>query len=55
MDKTENNKYVIGITHGDINGVNYEIIIKALADPELYNNCRCQHYNHTSFRKGAQP
>ncbi|MBO4244174.1 MAG: 4-hydroxythreonine-4-phosphate dehydrogenase PdxA [Bacteroidales bacterium] len=39
MDKTENNKYVIGITQGDINGINYEIIIKALADPELYNNC----------------
>jgi len=39
MDKTENNKYVIGITQGDINGINYEIIIKALADPALYDNC----------------
>lgn len=39
MDKTENNKYVIGITQGDFNGINYEIIMKSLADPEFYNNC----------------
>ncbi len=30
-------KPVIGITHGDINGVGYEIIIKALADNRIYD------------------
>ncbi|MCQ2973713.1 MAG: 4-hydroxythreonine-4-phosphate dehydrogenase PdxA [Bacteroidales bacterium] len=39
MNKTENNKYVIGITHGDINGISYEIIFKALSDACLYDNC----------------
>lgn len=38
MEKTENNKYVIGITQGDINGIGYEVIFKALADPELYDD-----------------
>lgn len=31
-------KIKIGITHGDINGVSYEIIIKALSDTRLINN-----------------
>lgn len=31
-------KIKIGITHGDINGVSYEIIIKALSEPRLLNN-----------------
>lgn len=29
----------IGITHGDINGIGYEIIIKALLDTRLYEIC----------------
>lgn len=29
----------IGITHGDINGVSYELILKAFEDSLLYENC----------------
>lgn len=32
-------KIKIGITHGDINGINYEIILKALLDPTIYEIC----------------
>lgn len=32
-------KIRIGITHGDLNGVGYEIILKAFADAELSNIC----------------
>lgn len=39
MEKTETNKYVIGITAGDINGVGYEIIMKTLADNRIYDDC----------------
>lgn len=39
MDKTQDNKYVIGITQGDINGIGYEVIFKALQDPEIYKDC----------------
>jgi 4-hydroxythreonine-4-phosphate dehydrogenase len=28
-------KPIVGITHGDFNGINYEIIIKALMDPKI--------------------
>ena len=30
-----NNKVVVGITQGDSNGIGYEVIIKALADPRI--------------------
>jgi 4-hydroxythreonine-4-phosphate dehydrogenase len=30
------NRIVVGITHGDINGIGYEVIIKALLDPRLF-------------------
>ncbi len=30
-------KVVIGITHGDINGIGYEVILKALADNRVYD------------------
>ena len=30
-----NNKIVVGITQGDSNGIGYEVIIKALADPRI--------------------
>ncbi|MDR2475589.1 MAG: 4-hydroxythreonine-4-phosphate dehydrogenase PdxA [Bacteroidales bacterium] len=33
------NKIKIGITHGDINGVGYEIILKMLQDPALIDLC----------------
>ena len=37
--KTIMDKIRIGITHGDLNGVGYEIILKAFADAELSNCC----------------
>ncbi len=39
MEKTNDNKYVIGITQGDINGIGYEVIFKALQDPDMYKDC----------------
>ena len=29
------NKIKVGITHGDINGIGYEIILKTLEDPRI--------------------
>lgn len=34
-----NNKIRVGITHGDINGVGYEIILKTFSDPEMLELC----------------
>ncbi|MCL2246720.1 MAG: 4-hydroxythreonine-4-phosphate dehydrogenase PdxA [Lentimicrobiaceae bacterium] len=31
--------YKIGITHGDFNGISYEVIMKALADPKIMEIC----------------
>ncbi len=33
------NNIKIAITHGDINGIGYEIILKALSEPHLYEIC----------------
>ena len=38
MDNTEN-KIKVGITHGDINGIGYEIIIKTLLDKRITELC----------------
>ena len=35
----KNNKIVLGITHGDINSISYEIIISALQDNRIYDLC----------------
>lgn len=35
----ENALYKIGITHGDINGIGYEVIIKALSDYKIMELC----------------
>ncbi|MCI1648120.1 MAG: 4-hydroxythreonine-4-phosphate dehydrogenase PdxA, partial [Bacteroides sp.] len=35
----ENNKIKIGITHGDINGVGYEVILKTFADANMLDLC----------------
>lgn len=35
----ENGKIRVGITHGDTNGVGYELILKAFADPSLAELC----------------
>ena len=32
-------KLKIGITHGDINGVGYEVILKTLSDPRIVELC----------------
>jgi 4-hydroxythreonine-4-phosphate dehydrogenase len=35
----EQNKIKVGITHGDINGISYEVIIKSLADSRILEMC----------------
>jgi 4-hydroxythreonine-4-phosphate dehydrogenase len=35
----EPNKIRVGITHGDINGISYEVIIKAMADSRILDMC----------------
>lgn len=32
-------KIILGITHGDINSISYEVIMKSLADIRLFDNC----------------
>ena len=53
MKETE--KLTIGITHGDINGVGYEVIIKTLADPRVAEMCTPVIYGSskafTAYRK----
>lgn len=35
----ERKPIIAGITHGDINGIGYEVIIKALTDPAIHDFC----------------
>ncbi len=35
----ENRKIKVGITHGDINGIGYEVILKALEDSRMFELC----------------
>ena len=35
----ERRKIRVGITHGDINGVGYEVILKTFAEPEMMELC----------------
>jgi 4-hydroxythreonine-4-phosphate dehydrogenase len=35
----EKKTIIAGISHGDINGIGYEVIIKALIDPTIYDIC----------------
>jgi 4-hydroxythreonine-4-phosphate dehydrogenase len=35
----ENKTIIVGISHGDINGIGYEVIIKALSDPMINDIC----------------
>lgn len=60
---TENTrKPIIGITHGDINGIGYEIIIKALADtrifesftPVVYGSSKAASYHRKMINIGEQ-
>jgi len=39
MEKGTKNKIRVGITHGDINGIGYEIIIKTFLDKRIFNHC----------------
>lgn len=36
---TKQNTIRIGITHGDINGIGYEVILKTLSDPRILDMC----------------
>ncbi|MBD5281925.1 MAG: 4-hydroxythreonine-4-phosphate dehydrogenase PdxA [Bacteroides sp.] len=35
----EDKKIIVGITHGDINGVGYEVILKSFEDPQMFDLC----------------
>ena len=35
----EKKQIIAGITHGDINGIGYEVIIKALMAPDINDFC----------------
>ena len=35
----ENKKIRVAITHGDTNGIGYEMIFKAFAEPEMLELC----------------
>ena len=35
----DSGKIRVGITHGDINGVGYEVILKAFSDPVMFELC----------------
>lgn len=35
----ENRKIKIGITHGDVNGVGYEVVLKTFSDPIMFELC----------------
>lgn len=42
-------KIVVGITQGDTNGIGYEVIIKALADARILENCVIVLYGSSRF------
>lgn len=42
-------KIVVGITQGDTNGIGYEVIIKALADARILENCIIVLYGSSRF------
>ena len=33
------NKIILGISHGDVNGISYEVILKTLLDTRIYEVC----------------
>ena len=39
MHQTMKDKIIVGITQGDTNGIGYEVIIKALSDARILENC----------------
>lgn len=54
----EDKKIRVGITHGDYNGIGYEVIIKALEDPAILDLCTPVLYGSakiaTHYRKGLE-
>lgn len=45
--KAEDERIRVGITHGDINGIGYEVIIKTLADARMIELCTPIIYGHS--------
>lgn len=39
MEKKPDKKVVVGISHGDFNGISYEIILKTFSDRRMYDFC----------------
>ena len=39
MTKTDSHKIKLAITHGDINGIGYEVILKTFSDQRMYEHC----------------
>lgn len=39
MLNMDENKIIVGITHGDINGIGYEVILKSFEDPQMFDLC----------------
>lgn len=51
-------KIKVGITHGDFNGISYEIIIKSLLDPRIFDLCTPVVYGSAKvagYYKGLMP
>jgi len=53
-----NNKIKVGITHGDTNGIGYEVILKAMEDPRMTELCTPVIYGSAKavafYRKGME-
>lgn len=55
---TESKKIKVAITHGDINGVGYEVILKAFSDARMFEHCTPILYGSTkvaSYHKKLLP
>lgn len=58
MTKTEHSKIKLAITHGDINGVGYEVILKTFSDSRMFEHCTPILYGSTkvaSYHKKLLP
>ena len=55
---TDTRKIKVAITHGDINGVGYEVILKTFADSRMFEHCTPVLYGSTkvaSYHKKLMP
>ncbi|MBO4307042.1 MAG: 4-hydroxythreonine-4-phosphate dehydrogenase PdxA [Bacteroidales bacterium] len=58
MTKTESHKIKVAITHGDINGIGYEVILKTFSDMRMFDHCIPVLYGSTkvaSYHKKLLP